>query len=43
MIIFSRRRFPVRSVKARAGRYPRLDIAEGKLMRRDLRAMAAAE
>ena len=27
--------FPVRSVKARAGRYPRLDIAEGKLMRRD--------
>lgn len=27
---------PVRPVKARAGRYPRLDLAEGKLMRHDV-------
>lgn len=28
--------FPVKDVKARAGRYPRLDMAKGKLMRRDV-------
>lgn len=27
--------FPIKGVKERAGRYPRMDIAEGKLMRRD--------
>lgn len=29
---------PVKGVKARAGRYPRMDLAEGKLMRKDATA-----